>query len=475
MPKRSWVVPLALIIGAWALLFLPAAGLRGLHYEEGRRALAAMDMLAHGNWLLPFVLDVPYLTKPPLRPWLIAGAGAMLGEVGAWAVRLPPLLMTLLGGILVFGLAARHGGRTAGLFGAAAFLLSPMILEKAALGETDTTITALAFAAFALWWRAYDSGRVGVWTWVGCGLCLALATLAKGPIPLAFFAIGVGGTCLIRGPARALAPLVAVLVAALLAVGAWAFAVHEPGNTTQWASEMRLNSRAGALLPYLADRIEFLGELLAMLSPWLWLALPLFVPGWRRRLGLALPPGLVLALGLYAGGFLPVLLVWPDALPRYAMPIVPALAVAAGLVAARLWEAELYRRALIAVPGVMALGQLLLASGVIPLRAELYAYARPAGEALGAAIQEDPATTYFSSVRGDHNVMLYTGVPIREVPVAAAATIVGPAWIITTPEALPDLRHQLPNLALDPAVETTGRRGQPFLLLRLPDSDRESG
>ena len=239
---------------------------------------------------------------------------------------------------------------------------------------------------------------------------------------------------------------------------------------------MRLNSRADAALPYLTDRLAFLGELLAMLSPWIWLALPFFMPRWRRRLGLDAHAGLATALALYAGGFLPVLLVWPDALPRYAMPIVPALAVAAGLVAARLWEGVAWaprrvRPAMIAVPAIMAVAQILLATGAIPLRAELYAYARPAGETLGAAIRSDPAPAYFSSVIGDHNIMLYTGAPIREVPLAEAARITAPAWIITTPEALGALRRHLPGLAETPAAEAAGRRGQPFLLMRLSEAD----
>ena len=66
--------------------------------------------------------------------------------------------------------------------------------------------------------------------------------------------------------------------------------------------------------------------------------------------------------------------------------------------------------------------------------------------------------------------MLYTGAAIREVPLAEAGRIAAPAWIITTPEALADLRHRLPGLAETPAVEAMGRRGQPFLLMHLPRS-----
>ena len=132
------------------------------------------------------------------------------------------------------------------------------------------------------------------------------------------------------------------------------------------------------------------------------------------------------------------------------------------------------RRALAALVALMACGQLLVATGLVPLRAELYAYARPAGEALGAVIRADPAPVWFSSVVGDHNIMLYTGEPIREVPLERADRIPPPAWIITTPEAVPALRRRLADLPEMPAAEAIGRRGQPFWLMRLPAGESAS-
>ena len=78
--KRAPGLLTLLLTGVWAILYLPALITRGLHYEEGRRALAAMDMLEHGRWLLPQVLGLDYLSKPPLLPWAIAAVGWLQGR-----------------------------------------------------------------------------------------------------------------------------------------------------------------------------------------------------------------------------------------------------------------------------------------------------------------------------------------------------------------------------------------------------------
>ena len=468
--RPGWVVwgPPLLLILAWAVLFLPPAELRGLHYEEGRRALAAIDMLEHGRWLVPQVLGVDYVNKPPLLPWAIAGIGWLLGGVGEWAVRLPPLLMTLTGALVCYALAGRAGGTVAGLVAGGAFLSTPMILEKAALGETDVTVTVLTFAAFALWWTAAADGPVGWLRWVGCAALLAAATLTKGPIPLGFFAVAIASWGLWQRRWHDLVGLAAALAVALLAVGAWALAAYEPGRAGQWQGEMRLAAAAPGLAEYLIGRLEVAGELLALWLPWLPLALPVMSSGLRRRLVIA-DGRLPVLLALYAGGFTVFLMLWPHALPRYAMPAVPAMAVAAGLAAAALWHNTRLRRIIVSALAVLALAQIGLGTGIVPLRAELYRYAYPAGVALGDAVRANPAPVVLASAIGDLNVMYYSGLEILNLPPGEAGGVETPAWLITTPQYLDAVRLARPDLPDHPALQVIGRRGQPYLLFPLVD------
>ena len=462
-----WAAPLVLVL-VWAVLFLPPAALRDLYYEEGRRALAALDMIDHGRWLVPQVLGVDYVNKPPLLPWAIAGVGALLGHVGEWAVRLPPLLMTLAGGLISYAVARGAGGVLAGLIAGLAFFLTPMIMEKAALGETDVTVTVLTFAAFAFWWQAAARGPVGWGRWAACAVLLAAAALTKGPIPLGFFAVTVLGWALWQRRWRDLGGFAAALLLALVAVGAWALAAYAPGRPDQWQSEMRLVAGGAGPIDYLAGRLATIGELLAMWLPWLVPALLVLVPGWRRRLAMTATP-LPGVLAIYAGAFTLFLMLWPYALPRYVMPAVPALAVAAGLAVAALWRQLRFRRATVLVIAGLAAVQLGLGTGLIPLRAELYRYAQPAGEALGAAVRADPAPVALASAIGDLNLMYYSGLDIRNVPPAGTGALPAPGWLITTPQYLDRVRAARPGLAAMPMLEVEGRRGQPYLLFRLGD------
>ena len=468
--RLGWLLlapPLALVL-VWAVLFLPPAALRDLYYEEGRRALAAIDMLEHGRWLVPQVLGVDYINKPPLLPWAIAGFGWLFGEVDEWAVRLPPLLMTLAGGLVCYALARREAGAVAGLVAGAAFFLTPMIMEKAALGETDVAVTVLTFAAFGLWWTAAERGPVGWGRWAGCTGLLAAAALAKGPIPLGFFAVAVAGWGLWQQRWRDLGGLAVALAVALLVVGTWALAAYAPGRAEQWQGEMRLVAAAPSLADYLSGRLAVLGELAALWLPWLPFALLIMSPFLRRRLRIE-HGRLPAVLALYAGGFTFLLMLWPYALPRYAMPAVPAIAVAAGLGAAAIWHQGRRRSLVVGAVAILALAQVGLGLGIIPVRAELHRYARPAGEALGEAVLADPAPVVLASRIGDLNVMYYSGLEIVNLPPGEAGQVPAPAWLITTPQYLDAVRAARPTLPDHPAVQVSGRRGQPYLLFRLAD------
>src|SRR5688572_6376803 len=97
----------------WAALFLPSLERRALHFEEGRHALAARDVLDAGRWWLPEVYGVRFVEKPPLFPIVIAAVAWVLGDLGPWAVRLGPLVAVLVCGYLVLFMTRRRASVTA--------------------------------------------------------------------------------------------------------------------------------------------------------------------------------------------------------------------------------------------------------------------------------------------------------------------------------------------------------------------------
>ena len=126
--------------------------------------------------------------------------------------------------------ARRTASRTASLFAAAAFLLSPLILQKLTIAEPDTIVTALSFSAFVVWWNAAEAGPVSLRRWLGCGLLLAVMAMAKGPQPTVFFASGVGFWLIVRRRWNKLPALGLCLALPAAATAAWATAVYRPGD-----------------------------------------------------------------------------------------------------------------------------------------------------------------------------------------------------------------------------------------------------
>ena len=154
VPPWGWVILF------WVVLFVPRYDFPSLYDEEGRRALLARDVLEHGDWLRPRVLGLRYVNKPPLMPWLIAGTAWLSGGGGELAVRLPSMLASLAGGMLVFGLAHRQLPAGWSIFAAGVFFLSPNFFSASTRGVADATVTTACFAAFVLWWARVEHDRL---------------------------------------------------------------------------------------------------------------------------------------------------------------------------------------------------------------------------------------------------------------------------------------------------------------------------
>ena len=98
-----------LVLLLWAMIYLPGLGSTELKGEEGRRILPAVTMLETGNWLVPYVGSKPFLRKPPLVNWAIAGMFALTGARNEWTARLPSALCVLALGLTIVGTRAPVG------------------------------------------------------------------------------------------------------------------------------------------------------------------------------------------------------------------------------------------------------------------------------------------------------------------------------------------------------------------------------
>lgn len=456
MAARVWRRPEAAVAGIWALSFLPFAGTRDLYYEEGRYALAALDMLDHGRWLRPEVLGLGFVDRPPLLLWIVALA-VRIGGTSEWAIRAPALLASLAGALLVERAARSRVSGAAGLLAAVAFLLSPYLFTAGARAEPDLFVTVLSFAAFTLWLRVRRTeGAAAALGWCGVALLLSATALLKGPQPLGYFAVGAALVAASERRPRDVGGAALATAAAVCAVVAWGTAVYRPGDEAAW----RMVSRTGSLPPagsYLANVLRFAVETAAHLLPWLAFAALLLFARVRRRAGLDDASGRPFAL--YALGCTVPLALWPYALPRYAMPALPAVAVLAGIAGASLLRSgpRAARASTIAVVVAAFLARAAWLAA-IPFDDRRNEAARRMAAGLSGPLRGTRDAVLVLGPVVDYNAAFYlrlSGIVLREVP--SAAQVVPPCWLVTAGPPPPGGRE---------VARVADRRGRPHCLYR---------
>ena len=176
-----------LVTLVWGAIYLPRLGSLELKSEEGRRVLPAVTMFETGNYIVPQVGSEPYLRKPPLVNWLVAGSFKIFGARNEWTARLPSVLCVLAVALAFVGIARRSLGPNGSLAAAMMWLTNFGLLEKGRMIEIEAlyvSLTALAFICWLSWWK--EPGRRWL-AWTVPWIFLGLALLAKGPLALLFF------------------------------------------------------------------------------------------------------------------------------------------------------------------------------------------------------------------------------------------------------------------------------------------------
>jgi 4-amino-4-deoxy-L-arabinose transferase-like glycosyltransferase len=140
-----------------------------------------LEMMQSGDYVVPRLLGEPYLDKPPLLYWAIAGSYRLFG-VGQFGARFPTAAAAALTVMVTFVFGRRLLGSHAALLSALMMLLSLGFVLSGRFVLMDgplTLFTTVALLAFFLAVR----GRQLAWRW----WCLAavacsLGVLVKGPV-----------------------------------------------------------------------------------------------------------------------------------------------------------------------------------------------------------------------------------------------------------------------------------------------------
>jgi len=144
--------------------------------DEPVYAETAREMIQFNDYLSPRIYNEYWFDKPPMYYWLVAGAMHVFGD-GEFAARFPAALMAFLTVIMLYCSITRLFNERAGFWSALVLATSVQFFYLGKAAVTDTTL--LFFLTGSLlcylhkqYWLMY--------------VCMALATVTKGPIGIVF-------------------------------------------------------------------------------------------------------------------------------------------------------------------------------------------------------------------------------------------------------------------------------------------------
>jgi 4-amino-4-deoxy-L-arabinose transferase-like glycosyltransferase len=317
-----------------------------LSADEPRYASIGREMAESGDWITPRLWGEPWFEKPPLLYWLVAlGFAAGLGD--DLAPRLPIALLSSGFLLLFFHQVRREFGERAALYASGILATSAGWLAYSHVAVTDLPLAATFTASLLLclpWVRS--GGRRGL---LIAGVFLGFAVLAKGLVPLALMAplLWIAGR---RWP-----ELFLLAGAAIAIASPWYLACYwQNGNAV--INELFWKHHVSRFFSPELQHVQpwwyYAPVLLGLLFPWTptLAVIPHRTSDNRRKLLLAI---VVVGFVLFSAG--------ANKLPGYLLPLIPAIAVLAGIRLAEMKDV----RAVVGCSAILLLALPLIA-GTLP-------------------------------------------------------------------------------------------------------------
>ncbi len=179
-PRTPLALSLGLLLITAAVLFFAGLGkLPLLEPDEGRNAEVGREMLASGDWITPHFNGFAYLDKPAVYFWMVAASMKTFG-VSEGAARFPSALMGLATMLLVWFLARRMIGDSAGLRAGIVFAACPLTLVLAREVIFDMTLTFFMTLAMVTFWLAEERNFLAPRFDVLMFVAMGVAVITKG-------------------------------------------------------------------------------------------------------------------------------------------------------------------------------------------------------------------------------------------------------------------------------------------------------
>ena len=322
---RRPIAPLAAVAATLLLWHLGAYGL--WESTEARYAEIAARMVRSGDWMTPRLNGIIHFDKPPVAYWASAASMAALG-IDELAARLPLVLASLAGLLLVYRAGADALCPRAAAFAFLTLLTSPLWFGLSRSLTTDLYLTVSLVLAVDAARRGTRPGGSRAWR-ILAWTALAVGFLTKGPVVFLWTALPLLGWAAWTGSWRRAARLADPLGLAAFALVAlpWYLveAARHPGLMGYWLG----GQVEGRIVEPYRGEVEPWWSYLATLgwAAWLWI-LPGTVGLWALARQRERPGGRFLICWVV----LPLIAfsVFPTKRANYALPALPAIALAAG-------------------------------------------------------------------------------------------------------------------------------------------------
>jgi len=322
---RRAAVILFTLAAVYVVYFHGLNGVGLLGPDEPRYAAIARAMELSGDWVTPRLWGSPWFEKPALTYWLGA-AGSALGLPGDVAPRGPVAALSVAFLGFFYWMARREFGPGAAAYATIVLGTCAGWLAYSRIAVTDLPLAVFTSASLlaVLPWMRGESGR---WALMA-GVLLGVAALAKGLVPLVLAIPFLWAVWVRRKASQPVARGVAwfALAFAAAAVPWFALVIARNGNAfvQEFFWKHHLERFASGSLQHGQPFWFYLPVLLGGLFPWSVLLLLLPESGWhkdaRRKL--------LLIFVLFGFVFFSTSV---NKLPGYLLPLVPAVALLAGL------------------------------------------------------------------------------------------------------------------------------------------------
>src|SRR5919106_4736319 len=150
------IFDIILLVSLCALLYFPYLGAAPF-FDKGdpREALAVLDIVQGGDWLVPLKRTTDIPSKPPLFHWSAAVASSMAGRLNEATIRFPSALYATLGVLLIYALGRKFFGAQTALLSGGILATILVYANQALSARVDMTLCFFVTLSLVIFYSLY--------------------------------------------------------------------------------------------------------------------------------------------------------------------------------------------------------------------------------------------------------------------------------------------------------------------------------